>query len=80
MGVSGAIIAGTTGIREAEDSMQAMRRLGEPFVTGFSDIGPLASRYHIKITEDVAAGPVLGPDPSWVSGRQSTITIAFVSW
>ncbi len=58
--VSEAIVEGTTGIREAEDFIDAMRKLGEPFVTGFDDMGPLARRYHLEIKEDAAAGSVLG--------------------
>ncbi|MCG8377224.1 MAG: SAM-dependent methyltransferase [Chlorobiales bacterium] len=58
--VSEDLIENNTGVREAEDFMKNMRKMGEPFINGYNDIGVLAEKYHLTIEQDTHSGTVLG--------------------
>ena len=58
--VSEDLIADNTGVREAENFMKNMRKMGEPFINGYNNIGVLAEKYHLTIEQDIHSGTVLG--------------------
>lgn len=57
--VSEKLVADTTGVREAEDFMRNMRKMGEPFINGYSDPGTLASKHGLLVEENTSSGKTL---------------------
>ena len=58
--VSDDLVKDSTGIREAEAFITNIRKMGEPFINGYNDIGTLAEKYHLTIEQDTHSGTVLG--------------------
>jgi len=48
-----------TGIPEAEGFIHNIRKMGEPFINGYNDIGDFADRYDLIIEQDVSSGKFL---------------------
>ncbi len=57
--VSEDLVADATGVKEAEDFMRNMRKLGEPFINGYSETDSLAGTYGLTVKENTASGSVL---------------------
>ncbi len=57
--VSEDLVEDGTGVKAAEDFMRNMRKMGEPFVNGYNDIGALAEKYHLVLEQNIDSGSVL---------------------
>jgi len=57
--VSEDLVADGTGVKAAEDFMRNMRKMGEPFINGYNDIGALAVQYHLALEQNIDSGAVL---------------------
>ncbi|NTW10356.1 MAG: class I SAM-dependent methyltransferase [Chlorobiaceae bacterium] len=57
--VSEKLVDDTTGVREAEDFMRNMRKMGEPFIKGYGDPGTLAAKHGLLVEENTCSGKVL---------------------
>lgn len=57
--VSEDLVEDGTGVKAAEDFMRNMRKMGEPFVNGYNDIGALAEKYHLALEQNIDSGAVL---------------------
>lgn len=57
--VSEDLVEDGTGVKAAEDFMRNMRKMGEPFVNGYNDIGALAEKYHLALEQNIDSGSVL---------------------
>lgn len=60
--VSKSIVDGTSGIQVADDFIQAMRCLGEPFINGFVDIRKELASVGLSVEQDKASGYCLDTD------------------
>jgi methyltransferase (TIGR00027 family) len=58
--VSEDLIACSTGIREAEGFITNIRKMGEPFINGFNNVGDAAIKYNLSLEQNVHSGAVLG--------------------
>lgn len=57
--VSENLIEDTTGVKAAEDFMRNMRKMGEPFLNGYNDIGVLAEKYNLLMEQNIDSGAIL---------------------
>ncbi|KUL32951.1 SAM-dependent methyltransferase [Chlorobium limicola] len=48
-----------TGIPEAEGFIYNIRKMGEPFINGYNDIGFLADKYALAIEQNICSGKIL---------------------
>lgn len=57
--VSDDLVKNTTGIREAEAFITNIRKMGEPFINGYNEIGVFEEKFHLTIERNVDSGSVL---------------------
>lgn len=48
-----------TGIKEARDFITNIRKMGEPFINGYNDIGYLTEKYNLVVETNIHSGSVL---------------------
>ena len=60
--VSKDLIEDATSIKEAEEFMKNMRKMGESFINGYNNIRILAEKHHLKIQQDICSGTVLNTE------------------
>lgn len=57
--VSEDLIDCSTGIREAEGFITNIRKMGEPFINGFNDVGECAEKYNLAVEQNIHSGALL---------------------
>lgn len=57
--VSEELVADTTGVRDAEDFMRNMRKMGEPFINGYNDPAILAEKHALSVEQNTSSGTFL---------------------
>ncbi|MBV5319943.1 MAG: SAM-dependent methyltransferase [Chlorobium phaeobacteroides] len=57
--VSKDLVEISTGIPEAEGFIYNIRKMGEPFINGYNDIGVLAGKYDLVIAQNIRSGELL---------------------
>jgi methyltransferase (TIGR00027 family) len=60
--VSSDLIQCRTGIREADNFITNIRKMGEPFINGYNDIAILADTFNLEIEKNIHSGAILEID------------------